>query len=225
MEIAQAARATRPTWVNVRTVLGVMLFGLSLLGGQRILAAGRTTVDVWVAAHDLPQNSVIAPGDLEPAAVKLPAALLPSYLGTAETLEGQVVTRPLHAGELVARSWLAQSPTPSGARSITIPVEPEHAVGGTLRSGDRVDVLATFDAGDLRARTTILARGVDVLETVKAGALAFGDESLVGVTLSVSPQEAARLAFAVRTGEIDVVRVDGPADAPLSSTVTIRDFP
>ena len=225
MQIAQAARTARPSWVNLRTVLGVALFAVALLGGNRILAASKTTVDVWVAAHDLPQDAVIAPGDLEPAAVKLPTDLLAAYAPAGEALEGRVITRPIHAGELVATSWLASSATPSGARSITIPVEPEHAVGGALRSGDRVDVLATFNSGDVRARTTVLARGVDVVETVKAGAIGFGDEALVGITLSVSPQEAARLAFAIRTGEIDVVRVDGPAAATSRSTITGGDFP
>jgi pilus assembly protein CpaB len=224
VEVAQAARVARPAWVNLRTVLGVILFSLALLGGNRLLAASKTTVDVWVATRDLPRDSLIAAGDVEAEAVKLPSRLLAAYAPATETLVGRVVTRPLHAGELVARGWLATSAAPSGARSLTVPVEPEHAVGGALRAGDRVDVLATFDAGDVRARTTLLARGVDVLEVVKAGALAFGDEAVVGVTLSVTPQEATRLAFALRTGEIDVVRVDGPA-AGGASTVTSRDFP
>jgi Flp pilus assembly protein CpaB len=224
VELAQAARVTRPSWVNLRTTLGLLLFGAALVAGNGILAASKTTVNVWVAARDLPQDKVLGPGDLEPAPVKLPARLLSGYVLTGRALEGETLTRPLHAGELVPLGWLAPEGAPAGARSITVPVEPEHAVGGDLRAGDRVDVLATFDAGDDRARTTLLARAVNVIEVVEADGVSFGEDSIVGVTLSVTPDEAARLAFAARTGQIDVVRVDGPAQGPGGSTVTSGDF-
>ena len=223
VEIARAARVSRPSWVNLRTVLGVLLFAAALVAGNGILAASKTTVDVWVAARDLPQDAVLGPGDLEPAAVKLPDRLLGGYVLTARALEGQALTRPLHAGELVPLGWLAPVGAGTGGRSITLPVEPEHAVGGDLRAGDRVDVLATFDAGDVRARTTVLARAVDVIGVVEAEGVSFGDDAIVGVTLSVTPDEAARLAFAARTGEIDIARVDGPAAGSGSAAVTADD--
>lgn len=225
MEIAQARRVARPAWVNLRTVLGLLLFAAALVAGNGILTAGKTTVDVWVAARDLPQDAVIGPGDLEPAAVRLPDRLLSGYVPTGRGLEGETITRPLHAGELVPLGWLAPAAAAAGGRSITVPVEPEHAVGGALRAGDRVDVLATFDAGDLRARTTLLARAVEVVEVVEAEGVALGDDLLVGVTLSVTSDQAARLAFALRTGEIDVVRVDAPGAKSGAATVTSGDFP
>lgn len=225
MELRQATRLERPSWVNVRTALGLLLFAAALLTGNRVLASANTTIDVWAAARDLPEGSTLATDDLRPAAVKLPTRLLPDYVRTSHTLDGAVLTRPVHAGELIPVGWLASEGDAPDVRAMAIPIEPEHAVGGALRPGDRVDVLATFDASDARARTTVLARGVDVLEVVRTEGITLGDDALTAVTLAVDAQDAVRLAFAVRTAELDVVRVDGrPGSQPGGSTVTARDF-
>ena len=93
--------------------------------------------------------------------------------------------------------------------SMTIPVTPEHAVGGTLRPGDVVDVYATFNAADLRARTELVVEGAEVLDVVTAGGLVVSDDSMIGVTVAIDPDAAGALAGAIRTAEIDLVRVAG----------------
>jgi Flp pilus assembly protein CpaB len=226
VEVAQARRAGRPTWVNTRTVLGLLLFSGALLGGNRLLAVSAETDEVWVAARDLAQDTVLGPGDVEAADVKLPAPVAAGYASTSTPVYGEILARPLRAGEIVATGWLARSTDPGAARSITIPVEAEHAVGGALQPGDRVDVLVTFDPENVRARTVVLARAVEVLDVVETGGLAFGEDALVGLTLGVTPEQAPRLAFAVRTGVVDVARVDGPiSGSTRTGTVRIGDFP
>ena len=226
MDFAEARRVGRPSWVNLRTVLGLLLFSAALFGGNRLLAASKNTETVWVASRDLAQDTVLAPGDLEPAEAKLPARAAATYASAATPVFGEVLTRPVRAGELLPTGWFARSPDPAAARSISIPIEGEHAVGGALQPGDRVDVFVTFDAQNVRARTVLVARAVEVLDVVETGGLAFGESALVGVTVGVAPEQAARLAFAVRTGVVDVARVDGPISGPSSSsTVRAGDFP
>jgi pilus assembly protein CpaB len=226
VDVAQARRVARPGWINLRTVLGLLLFSGALLGGNRLLAAGKATDAVWVATRDLAQDTVIGPGDVEAAEVKLPTHVAVSYTSAASPVYGEVLTRPVRAGEILAGGWLARSAEPGSARSMTIPVEAEHALGGALLPGDRVDVLVTFDPENVRARTVLLARAVEVLDVVEAGGLAFGENAFVGVTLGVTPEQAPRLAFAVRTGVVDIVRVDGPASGrDDSATVRSGDFP
>jgi Flp pilus assembly protein CpaB len=226
MDVATARRAVRPGWVNLRTVLGLLLFCGALLGGNRLLASAAETRPVWVAARDLPRDTLLGPGDLEAVDVDLPAHLSAGYASAASSLYGQVLTQPVRAGEIVAVSWLARSTDPSAARSITVPVEAEHAVGGAIEPGDRVDVLVTFDAENVRARTVLLARSVEVLEVVETGSLAFGEDALAGITLGVTAEQAPRLAFALRTGVVDVARVDGPSSTGArSATVRSGDFP
>lgn len=225
MEIPQARRVARPPWANVRTVLGLVLFAAALLIGRSILEGAKTTVEVWAAAEDLRGDAPLAAADLVRAEVKLPEDVAAAYAPATEDVTGAILVRPLVAGELVPNAWLSSGPAAEAGRSMTIPVTPEHAVGGRLRAGDRVDVFATFDPGDVRARTSLLVRGVEVLDVVETGGLVVGEESVVGLTVAVTPAEAARLAFAIRTAEVDVVLVSGPSDVEGPATVRAEDFP
>lgn len=225
MDVPSARRLARPRWANARTVLGLVLFAAALLIGRSVLEGAKTTVAVWAAAQDLRQDEALDAGELVRAEVKLPADVAAAYASASEDLEGAVLTRPVVAGELIPTAWLSSGASATAGRSMTIPVTPEHAVGGALRPGDRVDVFATFDSGDARARTSVLVRGVEVLDVVEAGGLVVGEESVVGLTVAVTPGEAARLAFAIRTAELDIALVAGEGDDPGPATVRAGDFP
>ena len=225
MDVPTARRLVRPRWANARTILGLVLFIAALLVGRGVLEGAKTTVAVWAAAEDLRQDEPLEATKLVRAEVKLPADVAAAYAGADEDLAGAVLTRPVVAGELIPRAWIASGAAAVAGRSMTIPVSPEHAVGGMLRAGDRVDVFATFDAGGAQARTSVLVRGVEVLDVVEAGGLVVGEEAVVGLTVAVTPSEAARLAFAIRTAELDVALVAGAAEDPGPATVRAGDFP
>jgi Flp pilus assembly protein CpaB len=139
-------------------------------------------------------------------------------------MTGAMVTRPLAEGEMVHLEWLVAEGSVVDGRAITIPVTPEHAVGGILRPGDRVDVLATFDAADSRARTLLLASAVEVTDVTTAGGFVADDATVTGVTVITAAQDAARLAFAIRSGEIDLVKVIGSPGAGVVSPVRGSDL-
>ncbi len=225
MDVPRARRLAKPGWANLRTVLGLLLFMAALVVGRSILEGARTTVQVWAAATDLRGDQSLTQAHLTPAEVKLPADVAAVYATAADDLDGAVVLRPIAAGELIPRAWISTGAPATAGRSMTIPVAPEHAVGGRLRPGDRIDVYATFDSGDVRARTSVLVRGVEVLYVVEAGGLVVGDESVVGLTVAVTPAEAARLAFAIRTAEVDVALVSGSSGDEGPATVSAEDFP
>jgi pilus assembly protein CpaB len=225
MDVPVARRVERPAWINARTVLGLLLFALAFLGGQRILAAGETSVHLWAAARDLPQGAVISEGDLRVAEADLPEDLLGSYLVASQAVEGVVLSRPVRAGELLPVAWVTGDGTSSGlGRSMAIPLPPESPVLPSLRPGDRVDIFATFNAGDVRAKTTLVARGIDVVDLETAGGLVMGEEAVIGIEVSVSPEDAARLAFAIRNGQIDIVRIDDGHDSASGTTIEAGDF-
>jgi Flp pilus assembly protein CpaB len=225
VDVPAARRLETPVWLNGRTIFGLLLFCSAVLGGQRLIASSSTTTLMWAATHDLAQDSVIQIDDLRAVEVRLPGDLASAYISASQALEGSIVRRAVLEGELLHSAWLADEPTGGAGRSMTLPVSPEHAVGGDLRTGDRVDVYATFDPGDARARTTLLARDVEIVEVVTAGGFALDEEALIGITVSVSPEEATRLAFAIRTAELDVVRITGETGLGSTSTVRAGDFP
>lgn len=224
MDIPQARRIETPAWLNTRTALGLLLFSLSFLGVQRIVHEARSTVSMWAAARELPRDLELTDGDLVVAEVALPPEMRSRYASASRPLEGAVLSQTLAKGELVPTTWLAGSGGTSPGRSMTIPAAPEHALGGTLEAGDRIDVLATFDRDDVRARTTLLAADIEVIQAVTTGGLVSGDEAVVGVTVAVTPEQATDLTHAIRTAEIDLVRVDGPARSS-PDTVRAEDLP
>ena len=152
MDVPQARRLERASWINGRTLLGLLIFAAALFGGQRVMQNAENTVTVWTAARDVPGGEVIDRTHLRVAEVRLPSDLLASYALASTPLEGTVATRPIAAGELFSTAWIADGTELDSGRVISIPLQPEHAVGGTLSPGDRIDILATFDAGEARAR-------------------------------------------------------------------------
>ena len=225
MDVPSVRRLGRPRWLNARSVLGLVLFAAALLIGRSVLEGAKTTIAVWAAAEDLRGDEPLEPGELVPAQVRLPADVAVAYARVTDDLEGAVLVRPVVAGELIPRAWVQTGAVATEGRSMTIPVTPEHAVGGALRSGDRVDVYATFHSGDERARTTVLVRAVEVLDVVETGGLVVGEDAVVGLTVAVTPSEAARLAFAIRTAELDVALVAGTGEDAGPGTVSAEDFP
>lgn len=217
MEVAAARRAKVPRWVNLRTVLGLILFSIALLSGSLVLGTADRGTLVWAASQDLPEGASLGPGDLEVVAVELPPGQLASYLGSSTPLAGSTLLRPVRRGELLSAAWVTEQGAVS-SRSIAIPIPAEHAVGGVLRPGDRVDVFATLQTAGAAARTVLLVQGAEVEGLLRSDGLVMEEKTFAGITLSVSPTDAARIAFAVRTSEIDVVRMEGASDEQVAAS-------
>ncbi|HUF32177.1 MAG TPA: Flp pilus assembly protein CpaB [Acidimicrobiales bacterium] len=161
---------------------------------------------VLVAVRHVPAGSPLSTDDTEVRS--LPAALVPD--GAVRTrADGRVAATDLYPGEVVLSARLAPeglSPVaallPPGTRGVAVPAGPAALA---LRTGDVVDVLATFDltgtgSGDGEPTFPVARRAlvVDV-----------GDDA---VTLAVAPGEAARVAFALTAGTVTLLlaSVAGP---------------
>ena len=115
-----------------------------------------------VATRDLPVGTRIQDGDLTTRRVN-PASVGPQILKTTAEAIGQVVAFPILAGQMLDARQVAPSKNaallgsglqvPAGYRIIGLPVTPTTAVGGVLKPGDLVDVIAIPNP----AKATILA--------------------------------------------------------------------
>ncbi len=209
MDIAVATGSRRASWLNLRTLLGIALFTIALVAGWSVLGAADRGVAVWAVARDLPEGARLSGRDVHQVEVTMPPVQLRGYLGAATGIEGTVLLRPVRQGELLAAEWVNDDADPASLRSVTIPITPDHAVGGALVPGDRVDVFATVTPEQPRARTELLVEGAEVEALATSRGLVVEGESLVGLTLAVPPEDIAKIVFAIRTAEIDVVRVEG----------------
>lgn len=159
-------------------------------------------VDVPVAARSVRAGAVVRAADVERRS--LPRALVPSGR-VASSPAGRVALVPLVRGEVVLASKLAPDGVagvaalvPAGHRALAVPVD-DGAL--SLRRGNRVDVLATFDVAggpEGAAPTFPVATAALVLD---AGADA--------VTVAVTPDEAPRVAFALARGTV-TLSLTGP---------------
>lgn len=166
------------------------------------LPAAATTADVvavTVSARDLPAGTVLMAGDVEVA--RLPADLAP--VGTTAD-PGQLLHRVLAAGvrsgepltdtRLVGPGLTALL----GDGQVAAPVRlADLAVAALVRTGDRVDVLATVPGA---ATAEVVAGGALVLAATGAD-----DESAAGLLLiAVDTPTASRLAAAATTATLTV---------------------
>jgi Flp pilus assembly protein CpaB len=173
----------------------------------------------------LTEGTRLSAGDLAPVEVRLPNDQLALYAGAERALEGAVLTRPVEQGELIPTEWVSEGAAGDSGRTLTVPVTPEHANGGRLQPGDRIDVLATFASGAAAACTLVLGQGLEVIDVVTAGGLVVEDEAAVGVTVAATPDVTSRLTLAIRTAEIDIARVTGDAEAVAPTRTCTEDLP
>ncbi|HET7482589.1 MAG TPA: RcpC/CpaB family pilus assembly protein [Actinomycetota bacterium] len=209
MDILVGRTMARPRWVNSRVVLGTVLVLLAVAGGRAVMTADRSTTAVLVASRALVPGTAVDPGAVGVERVHLDPGLLARYLPATTDLRALVVTSPIPEGTLIPAETVGPPQDRGRGRAITIPVEPDHAVGGDLHPGDLIDVYATYDAGDVRPRTQTLVRATPVVGLVTDGGFVAGDSSVVGITVSVPPSSAQRIAFASRVASLDIARVDG----------------
>lgn len=218
--------ARRRTLPSGRAFAGAFLIALAVVG---IFAAwsGATRgpqTRFLVAARDLPIGTTIGPADLRSVGMELPESLAASSAFTAVSeLDGVRVINPIREGELIQGSSLVVAGA-AGGMEMSFAIERERAVGGRLKPGEHVDLIATFGTGADTETTTVIQRS-RILD-VAAGSDALGGSGPLTITISVPDGETARdVAHAVDAAKLTLVRSspqqtakEGGATAAASST-------
>ncbi len=133
-----------------RTLCLVMFVVLSGIAGFFYYDNNRQ-VTVLVAAQDLKVGSRVQDGDLTQRQVN-PSSVGDDVLRASDQIVGQFVAYPVLKGQVVGARQFTSSrnadllgpglPVPAGFRIVGVPITPATAVGGALKPGDRVDVIA-----------------------------------------------------------------------------------
>lgn len=144
-----------------RAVIGGLLVAVAML--TVTVASRRDTAPahrVLVAARDVPAGTVLTLDDLAATEIDVPDAQLDLLVNDPAQLTGRPLVRALRGGELIAASD-SMDPTMAPQRSaVTIRLEPERALAGTVRAGEQIAVVATF--GDCSEVIAPVATVVDV---------------------------------------------------------------
>lgn len=198
-----------------RAVAGGFLVAVAAVGifaGYTSATAG-PDVRYLVARQDLPLGHRVGAGDLEAVAMDLPAALASRSYRSASQLAGAVVIGPVGKGELVQSSDVLTGGGGPGDRQVSFPVASARAVNGRLRTGEPVDVVATYGTG-ADAYTVVVVAGARVADrTESRQSLSDRGDEVITLALPASA-DALAVAHAVNAGEVTLVRTAGaPADA------------
>jgi pilus assembly protein CpaB len=151
---------------------------------QRSVRSDETNVPVWVAKSDIPAGTSGAEleqrGLLERSEI-VRRSVVPGAITTPDQVAELVAVQPIHAGEQVTTRRFS-TPSQLGIRAqltgvqraITIPGDQHMLLAGVLKSGDRVDVVATFvhPQGSQERFTRIVLRDLEVLRAPDTSATA-----------------------------------------------------
>lgn len=188
-----------------RTLAGVVL-AVAAAGGTFALTQPPERTPVLVAGTDLPAGVPLSRLPVETREVDVGNGLV----AADHDLGGLVLSAPIRAGEPVLASLLEPEARLAAPDALALTIDSGHAAQGALMPGDLVDVYATFaviDSGAERHVTERVAAGVLVIDA-DADDDGFGAGGEARILLAVDDELAEILVFALRTGEIDLVRVD-----------------
>lgn len=205
-EVSPARPSVRRRLAQPLPLVGVLLVLLALGGYWSVYSATTERTPVLVAARDLPPGAVLRPSDLRSAELAGDSVTMAALVAEAELVAviGRELTAPLPAGAPLARASIAASGSGPAAFTLVVPVL--HALGGELRAGDRVTVLATFGGGT-SSRARAIARGLRVLTVGQAPEGLDAASATIPVTIALpDPARAAGLALANSEGKIDLLR-------------------
>jgi SAF domain-containing protein len=204
-------RVRTPNWLDLRLVVGVLLVAVSVTVSVLVIAKSGATRRVWAVTRDLDAGTVLTAADLAPAQVRMAhGERLYVPTGSADTVIGKSLNRPLNAGELLPRAVLASAPP---AMTMTVPLTTDQAP--KIDRGQKI----TLWVSTKRCQARVVVAGVVVLEVDTGGGGSFGTSSAENVVVRLGPDGAARVITAldldgavVRAG---VVTGDSqPASAP-----------
>lgn len=182
--------------------VAVLAFVLNYL----VLQDREATVMVAVAARPLPAGSLLEADDVRLVPVPTEFAGIDSMLTESEVAarQGWVLDRPIAADGVIGEELLVEPGAPSGLRAMSIPVEVEHAVGGGIGPGDRVDIISTADG-----EAAYVATDVGVLSVADRSTAVLGGIGAFHIVVAVDSDQALSLAKTIAAGGYEVVRSTG----------------
>jgi Flp pilus assembly protein CpaB len=163
-------------------------------------------VPVVVATGDLSRGDAIAEGDVR--LERIPDAYAPpGSVHVASEAVGQILVSDVAAGEAITatRTSVAGGPVaslvPGGLRAFPVAAT---VPAGSIRPGDRVDVIATY--GGPHPYSDTVATGLEVLSTTDAqdGALVATADGTTSLLLLVTSETAEQLAYASAYADLAV---------------------
>lgn len=203
-------RMSRPKWLNVRVVGGILLVIAAVVLGARVIGASSQTTAVWAAQRDLAGGTVLGAGDLAAVDVNLGDNTSLYLTPGAASPIGLTVVTPMSAGELLPISAVEE---PGTGRIVAIGVEPGNMPPG-VDHGSTIDLYLTTGGAagaEAKATTELIGRNLTVQSVTApaSGGLSGATANRYQLSVLLPADTADKLVRILPTGEPIVVLVSG----------------
>jgi pilus assembly protein CpaB len=172
-----------------------------------------TTVEIVVAAHDMPLGTKIDPAAVKmvrwsrdsvpPGSFTSPGAVISQFVKSTMVENEPVVSSKLFMGDKTA--GVLPLLIPAGMRAMSVPVDEVSDIAGFVLPHAKVDVLVALSSGGSAAKpiSKVVLQDVEVLAVAQEVEGKKDEPEVVKVvTLLVSPQDAERLTLASHEGSL-----------------------
>ena len=220
-EAPPAIRRRRPL-PNGRAVVGGLLIAAAAVGvfSAYTSATARPRTTYAVAARDLAPGTRVTAADFELVPLSLPPEQRSHAFDSTQALHDATVVDQLLEGELVQAGSLVATGTAADTRSVSLAVAPARALGGALKAGERVDILATFGAGE-QACTSVVVADVPIVSADSGNDALVAQPETVTVTVAVrTAQDAVAVAHAANAATVTLARATGSTPSPTERVCT-----
>jgi Flp pilus assembly protein CpaB len=190
-----------------------ILIGIYVVSYRNSVTHGAGLVEVIVATRDIPagtEGATIAGGGYLKSQTIPRRAVVPGAVTTAGALTSKVTADQIYEGEQISLRQFV--PVAQGGifanfsgnqRLVIVPGNQYQLLAGTLKDGDRVDVIVTvkYQVGPLdRATTRVALRNLLILEAPDGGtkSTTIGAAPTISAKVIMSDQQAQTMAWALR---------------------------
>lgn len=167
-----------------------------------------STTLVAVAAHPITAGSALAQDMVRLTPIDADFEGLESMVGEDELASylGRISSRAIPEGGVVLEAFLVDPAHREGLRTMSIPVDPAHASGGSIGEGDLVDLITVEDG-----LATFVVTGLEVVAVSETSASSFSPGGQYHIVVAVDRDQALALAAAIDGESFEVVRSTGVA--------------
>jgi Flp pilus assembly protein CpaB len=199
-------------------LVAALLTSFYVTNYQRDVRKDEANVPVFVASSNIPAGTagsdIVRKGLLTKSEI-VRRSVVPGAISNPTQLEGLLATQPIYAGEQVTTRRFA-TPAERGIRSqitgtmraFQVPGDQHQLLAGTLKAGDRIDVVASIKNGGGEDRdafvTRIVLRDIEVLKAAPAttsGPKVTQRGTNSSVMLAVTDTQVQKLFHILKHGE------------------------
>ena len=215
-------------------IVAALLTTFYVTNYKRTVQHGEQKVPVYVASHDIAlgtPGSDVAHGKLLRVEHVPRRSVVPGAISQPNQIDSLVAVEPIYAGEQVstrrfrtAAEQGIRAQLKGNLRALQLAGDDHQLLNGTLKDGDRVDVVASIQLGgqNQKSATRVVLRDLLVLkapETTRIGGkLGSNPNEPFSVMLAVTDSQAQKLFYVTENGKwtLELRPVSDAADSPES---------